>query len=163
MNFSISVNGSLVGFLRSSRGLSQGDPLSPFLFIIVFEVLSKMLRRAEQSFMSGFLVGNDECRISHLQFVDDTMIFCDADVCQLGYLRCILSCFEAVSSLHINLAKSELFPVGEVSNIENLAWILGCKIGTLPSSYLGLPLRTPFKSKSVWDPVLEQISRRLDS
>lgn len=50
--------------------------------------------------------------VSHLQFADDTMIFCDADATQLGYLICILSCFEIVSGLKINLAKSALFQVG---------------------------------------------------
>lgn len=50
-----------------------------------------------------------------------------------------------------------------MSNIESLAWILGCKIGSLPSSYLGLPLGAKFKSKEVWNPVIERITLRLDS
>lgn len=75
----------------------------------------------------------------------------------------LLISFEAVLGLKINLAKSELFPVEEVQNLESLAWILGCKIGSLSTSYLGLPLGAKFKSKGVWDPVIERISRRLDS
>lgn len=161
--FSILVNGSPIGFFRSSRSLRQGAPLSPFLFIIVFEVLSKMLRRVEEGLIPGFLVGNGECRVSHLQFADDTMIFCDANVRQLDFLRCILNCFEAVFGLNVNLAKSELFQVGEILNLESLAWILGCKIGSLPTSYLGLPLGAQFKSKAMWDPVIKRISLRLDS
>lgn len=47
----------------------------------------------------------------------------------MGFLRCILFCFEAVSGLNINLAKSESFQVGDVPNIESLVWILGCKTG----------------------------------
>lgn len=49
------------------------------------------------------------------------MIFCDADEIQLGYLRCILACFEAVSGLKINLAKSVMFQISEVPNIRDLA------------------------------------------
>ena len=57
--------------------------------------------------------------------------------------------FEACSGLKVNLEKSELIPVGRVNDIEDLALELGCKVGGLPSRYLGLPLRAPFKSKVV--------------
>lgn len=78
-------------------------------------------------------------------------------------LRCILCCFEAVSGPKINLAKSELFQIGEVPNLEGLAWILGWKIGVLPSIYLGMPLGARFKSKEVWRLVIDRISARLGS
>lgn len=71
--------------------------------------------------------------------------------------------FEAVSRLHVNLGKTELFQVGDVPNIDNLAWILGCKLGFLPSFYLGLPLGAKFKSKEVWNSVIERITLRLES
>lgn len=61
----------------------------------------------------------EEVTISHLQFSDETIIFCDVEVRQVGYLRCILRCFEVVSSLKINLAKSELFQVGGVCDFES--------------------------------------------
>lgn len=107
--------------LGLNEGLRQGDPLSPFLFIMVSEIFSKMLRKAEVGFIPGFLVGNGGCRVSHLWFADDTIIFCDSDIGQLGYLRCILNCFKVVSGLNVNSAKSELFQVGEVSDLESLA------------------------------------------
>lgn len=91
------------------------------------------------------------------------MIFCDADVRQLGFLRCLLRCFEVVSGLNINLAKSELFGIGDVPDIGNLAWILGCKIGILPSAYLGLSLGAGFKSKRVWESIIARIALRLES
>lgn len=91
------------------------------------------------------------------------MIFCEVDEYQLGLLRCILCCFEAVSGLKINLAKSKLFQIRVVPNIGDLAWILGCKIGVLLSTYLGLPLGAAFKSKEVWKPVIDRISSRLGS
>lgn len=60
-------------------------------------------------YISGFKVGDEGVTVSHLQFANDTMIFCEADICQIGFLRCILRCFELVSGLKINLAKSEIF------------------------------------------------------
>lgn len=67
------VHGSTVGFFRSSRGLRQGDPLSPYLFIMVSDMLSKMISNEERDYISGFKVGSGTVFISHLQFVNDTI------------------------------------------------------------------------------------------
>lgn len=56
-----------------------------------------------------------------------------------------------------------MFKVGEECDIESLAWILGCKIDYLSSSYLGLPLGASYKSKLIWDPVIKRISSILDA
>ena len=69
--------------------------------------------------------------------------------------------FEACSGLKINLEKSKLIPVGRVHDIEDLALELSCKVGGLPSYYLGLPLGAPFKSAAVWDGVEECFQKRL--
>lgn len=100
------LNGMSEGYFRSSRGLKQGDPLLPYLFIMVEERLSRMIRKAENGYLSGFVVGNSDVLISHLQYINDYMIFCDADMKQKDNLRCILRCFEEVSYLKINLVKS---------------------------------------------------------
>lgn len=63
--------------------------------------------------------------ISHLQYADDTLIFCDADKDQLTMLRVIFILFEATSGLNINWNKSDIFPVNEVTDIHNLAGFLG--------------------------------------
>ena len=94
-------------------------------------------------------------------FADDTLVFCQASQDNLTYLSWLLMWFEAVSGLRINLEKSELIPVGRVENIDDLALDFGCKVGSLPSTYLGLPLGAPFKSVSVWDGVEERFRRRL--
>lgn len=143
VNCSVLVNGCPTSYFRSFRGLRQGDPLSPLLFIIVSKVLSRMIKRAEDVYLPGFVVGRGV--VESLMFADDTMIFCDASETQVSILRCILCCFEAVSGFKINLGKSELFMVGMVSNIESLAWILGCKIGVMPYRYLGMLLGISFE------------------
>jgi hypothetical protein len=83
--FSVLVNGTPCGFFPSSRGLRQGDPLSPFLFIIVMEALSRLLARARDGgFILGFDVGRiNHISISHLLFADDTLILCGAALEQL--------------------------------------------------------------------------------
>ena len=90
-----------------------------------------------------------------------TLIFCVADLHQLLILRMVLIWFEAGTSLKINLSKSELVPVGVMHNIELLLSVLGYKQGSLPMKYLGLPLGAKFKDKTIWNPILEKMERRL--
>ena len=97
--------------------------------------------------------------VSHLLFADDTLIFCKPEVSQLGYLRCILVLFKAMSGLKVNISKSVLIPVREVPELNSLAQFFGCGVDFLPSSYLGLPLGATFKSKAVWDPVVERFRK----
>ena len=87
--------------------------------------------------------------------------FCNARKEVLEYLSWILMWFEAMSDLKINLEKSKLIPIGEVSNLEDLVEALGCKEGSLPSTYLKLPLGAPFKSSRVWDGVEKRFRIRL--
>ncbi|RVW71766.1 putative mitochondrial protein [Vitis vinifera] len=76
ISFAVLVNGNAKGWVKASRGLRQGDPLSPFLFTLIADVLSRMLLRAEERNASeGFRVGRNRTRVSHLQFADDTIFF----------------------------------------------------------------------------------------
>jgi hypothetical protein len=135
------------------------------LFMIVMEALSKLLDKAiVGNFLTGFSVGGGpsaSISVSHLLFADDTLIFYDADPSQLLFFRLVLTWFEAIYGLRINLGKSELVSVGDVADIEELAGLLGCKTSALPMKYLGLPLGAHFKSKGIWDPIIEKMERRL--
>ena len=159
------INGSSCGFFQSSRGLRQGDPLSSYLFMIVMEAFSQLMKRAVDG---GFLLtcrvggyGREGVIVSHLLLVDDTVVFVKDDHNQLTFLCWLLTWFEAMSGLKINLEKSELIPLGRVENVEMLAVELGCKVGRLPSTYFGLPLGTRYKSVRVQDGVEERLRKRL--
>jgi hypothetical protein len=119
VRFSVLVNGTPTGFFSSSLGLRQGDPLSPLLFVIVMEALSKLFSiTVQRGFLSGFSVGsgsNGVINISHLLFAGDTLVFCGANPDHLHYLRLLFLSFEAISGLKINLAKLVLVPVGYVN------------------------------------------------
>ncbi|RVX06497.1 putative ribonuclease H protein [Vitis vinifera] len=131
------------------------------------EVLDVLIRRAvEGGFLSGCNIrggSRPPLNISHLFFADDTIIFCEASKDHLTHLSWILIWFEAASGLRINLAKSEIIPVGEVVEMEELAVELGCRVGSLPSQYLGLPLGAPNRAPYMWDGVEERVvARRLE-
>lgn len=92
---------------------------------------------------------------------DDSLIFSGANPYHIHYLQCLFLCFEAISCLKINLAKSELVSVGNSYNVDGLASILGCKVSSLPMKYLSLPLGASFKAKSINNSIIEKIKRRL--
>jgi hypothetical protein len=77
-------------------------------------------------------------------------MFSGASRVQVQTIRNLLTCFELVSGLKVNLAKLILVPVGEVSDLGVLAEILGCKVGSLLVTYLGMPLGAQFKDKACW-------------
>ncbi|RVW94927.1 hypothetical protein CK203_034501 [Vitis vinifera] len=119
------------------------------------EVLSALIRRdVEGGYIFGCRIrrGRGQASISHLLFADDAIVFCEAKKDDMTYLSWILCWFEVVSGLRINLAKSEIIPVGEVDEILEMAVELGCKVGQLPSTYLGLPWVCPINPLCVgWD------------
>ena len=110
VQFSILVNGSTADFFGSSRGLRQGDPLSPLLFLVMMEVFSRVAKRMEGAgLLSGFRAdgrrGRGEC-ISHLLFANDTILFCDAVVEQILHVRLLLLGFQAMTGKLRHLSMS---------------------------------------------------------
>ena len=167
VRFSVLVNGSPAGFFGSSRGLRQGDPLSPLIFLLIMEVLSHIMKKIEEGgFIQGFHVrpiNSTGIRVSHLLFADDTILFCDASREQILSIRLALTCLQAFTCLKVNVGKSEIVSVWEVRKIQSLANILLCRVGSLPMTYLGMPLGTLYKTPSIWNPILERMEKNLSS
>ena len=93
----------MAAFFVSSRGIRQGDSLSPMLFVIVMEAFSRMMDEAVRGgYISSFFVGGRDTShlmLSHLLFADDTIIFCDAVPDHILYLRFVLTWLEAITGL----------------------------------------------------------------
>ena len=110
---SILVNGAATEEFQPHKGLRQEDPLSPFLFIVTVEGLNLLLNRAvEKGMIKGVTVGFDQLGISHLQFADDTIIFCEGANEEVLNIKTVLRCFEVMSGLKINYHKSVVCGVG---------------------------------------------------
>lgn len=111
--------------------------------------------------LEGFRVGQEGFVVSHLQFADDTLIMCKDSETQVLYFLCVIRCFEVVSGLKVNLSKSKIFGVGILGNLDRLAECLGYSVGSLPMTYLGLPLGATYKNSTVWNPIISRINKRL--
>jgi len=129
------------------RGLRQGDPLSPFLFVLMVEVLNIMLIQAEDlGLFKGLAVGRQAVTASHLQFTDDTLIFCEANDSYIGNIKQILLSFQSFSGLAVNDSKSGLIVIGKDNTwARNVATKLDCTLVSLPITYLGVPLGASMK------------------
>ena len=131
------------------------------------EVLNRIMKKTEErGFIQGFHVGpinSTGIRVSHLLFADDTILFCNASREQILSIRLALTCFQVFTGLKVNVGKSEIVPVGEVRNIQSLANILQCRVGSLPMTYLVMPLGTLYKTPSIWNPIPERMEKKLSS
>jgi len=110
VDYSVLVNGTQVGPIIPGCGLRQGDPLSPYLFIICVEGLSSLIRDAETR---DVLIGTKICRqapsFSHLLFADDCFLFFKATKDQVHVMKNILSTYQLASGQAISLPQSEIY------------------------------------------------------
>ncbi|GJW35252.1 RNA-directed DNA polymerase, eukaryota, reverse transcriptase zinc-binding domain protein [Tanacetum coccineum] len=141
-SFSVCINGEPHGFFKAGRGLRQGDPISPYLFTLVMEVLNLMVIRqvkAEKRFKYHW--GCKELKITSLCFADDLLMLCHGDLISASVLRRGLDEFCVSSGLRPSMSKSEAFfrnvPDEVIADI-NL--VMPFKIGVLPIKYLGVPM-----------------------
>jgi hypothetical protein len=80
VSYLVVVNGNPVGLIRPSRGIRQGDPISPYLFLLCAETLSALLQRVERrGVITGVLTSPRGPRLSHLFFADDSLLFCKSN------------------------------------------------------------------------------------
>ncbi|KAG7547431.1 Reverse transcriptase domain [Arabidopsis suecica] len=161
--FSVSVNGVSGGFFKNKRVLRQGDPLSPYLFVLSMEVFSKLLLSRYSSGYIYYHPKTSDLEISHLMFADDVMIFFDGGSSSLHGINDTLDDFAGWSGLTMNRDKTELFLAG-VDEIESLAIAnYGFPQGTLPIRYLGLPLMCRKLKISEYTPLLEKVKGKFST
>lgn len=159
-SFSISVNGISDGFFKSSRGLRQGDPLSPYLFVLAMEVFSKLLRSRYESGYISYHPNTSELEISHLMFADDVMVFFDGSSSSLHGIYETLDDFAGWSGLKMNREKTSLFHAGLPLSDSRAISHYGFPEGSLPVRYLGLPLMCRKLRISEYSPLLEKVKSR---
>ena len=161
--FSVIVNGEPKAWFHDERGVRQGDPLSPLLFTLMVDVLSRVISRAMASgLIKGVKVGSEGIVVSHLQLANDTILLLDNDKDSFVNALSIFQIFELSSKLKINLSKSSLAGINiDSQELSYTTSLVGCQILEWPLVYLSVPLGGNPRSVSFWDPVVEKISKCL--
>jgi hypothetical protein len=161
---SVLVNGFPTNEFALGRGLRQGYPLSPFLFLLAaeeFHVLMESLSR--NNLFHGYKIGRfDSVVVSHLQFADDTLILGEKSWANIRAMRAALLLFQDLSGLKVNFMKSLLVGVNVPGSwLAEAAMVLNCKVGTIPFMYLGLPIGGNARRLAFWNPLIKRLTARL--
>ncbi|KAL0444669.1 UNVERIFIED_CONTAM: LINE-1 retrotransposable element O protein, partial [Sesamum latifolium] len=161
--FSICLIGNLTVSFKGREDLRQGDPMSPYLFVLVMEVLRGILQQ---------MIANDplfrfhwkcaELGLFQLGFADDLLLFCAVERHSIALCQRGLALFASLSGLQVNPAKSQLI-LSKAAHTERTQFIqiLGFQEGVLPVRYLGLPLISSRLSLTDCRPLLQKIDDRI--
>jgi hypothetical protein len=156
-NTKVIVNGILGSRIQHARGLRQGDPTSPLLFVAGMEVFTAMVAKAVEQNLYQNLAG-----ISPLQrvsiYADDVVMFLKLEPAELQATKVILKMFGEASGLKVNYRKTTATLIrGSAAEGETAATILGCNIAKFPIRYLGLQLALRLLTKAEWQPLLDSV------
>uniref|UniRef100_A0A803PY90 Reverse transcriptase domain-containing protein n=1 Tax=Cannabis sativa TaxID=3483 RepID=A0A803PY90_CANSA len=164
VSFSILLNGSIKGHFRPTRGLRQGDPLSPFLFLLCSEGLSCLIYEAERAGrIQGLRFGSLDQRLSHLFFADDSLVFLEATLEECKTIKEVLNRYELLSGQCINYDKSEMCVGSKISSDSAgiLAAHLGVNLVENHTKYLGMPSFVGRNKQQVFGKIREKVEAKL--
>ncbi|CAJ2644149.1 unnamed protein product [Trifolium pratense] len=163
-SMSVLVNGSPTADFKVSKGLRQGDPLSPFLFLIAAEGLTGLVNKAvDIGRFHGFKV-KENIQFQILQFADDTVLVGESSWDNVWTIKSILRGFELVSGMRINFVKSKLYGVNVDNHfLEAASNFLLCRAETISFKFLGLPVGANPRRITTWKPIVEAMYKRLSS
>jgi ribonuclease HI len=162
---SVSINGKSHGYFQCNRGVRQGDPLSPLLFCLAEDVLSRSISNLVSQGRLNLIKGTRNVTVpSHSFYADDLMIFCKGNIAGLRALKELFNRYALESGQVINNAKSTIFH-GSITNrrLLSIVDLLNFKVGSLPFLYLGVPI---FKGKPKvlhLQPIADKIKLKLSA
>ncbi|GKB32627.1 RNA-directed DNA polymerase, eukaryota, partial [Tanacetum coccineum] len=159
---SILVNGSPTSEFKFSKGLKQGDPLSPFLFILIMESLHLSFNNVVNAGLYNGIQIDESLNLSHLFYADDVIFVGKWNSSNLSTIVNVLKWFYLASGLKINLNKSKLMGIGISHDVvASAAKSIGCSILHTPFNYLGVKVGGIMSRLSSWDDVIAKLSARL--
>ena len=148
-SFSIMINEKSYGMIHPSRGIRQGDPLSPYLFLLCAEGFTTLLKKAESEWqIKGVSICRGAPKFMNLMFADDSLLFCQATRVEGKTIIEILQTYERAFGQSINLEKSSAYFNKNTLDRQKgqILEVLGVKEVDRFETYLGLPSITPSHS-----------------
>ncbi|GJY65582.1 RNA-directed DNA polymerase, eukaryota [Tanacetum coccineum] len=159
---SILVNGCPTNEFQFYKGLKQGDPLSPFLFILVMESLHLSFQRIVNAGMFKGIVLDQSLCLSHMFYADDAIFLGEWSDGNISTLIHVLKCFFHASGLKINLNKSKIMGINvESAQVIQAAAKLGCLVLKCPFYYLGTRVGGSMTRVQAWQEIVEKVKSRL--
>ncbi|KAH9769616.1 reverse transcriptase domain-containing protein [Citrus sinensis] len=164
-SFSVLINGEAKGLIYPQRGLRQGCPLSPYLFIICAEVFSNLLMQAEKQKLIQGLKFSRNLSISHLLFADDSLVFSRASSVDCRHLKKIFEVYAAASGQIFNFEKSSIFfsTNTKQSQMDEIGSIFNLNVVSRHERYLGLPSMVGRKKTNFFNYVKLRVLNKLTS
>ncbi|RAL49346.1 hypothetical protein DM860_012779 [Cuscuta australis] len=163
-SLSININGKNTKPFQTSRGLKQGDSLSPFLFIIASEGFSRTLNNLVLTKkIAGYNLGRNYHPISHLAFTDDLILFTNGSSPNLKQVHSFLRNYERCSGQKVNMDKSNFFTLPKTPNhrINYMCSTLRMNHGTLPFKYLGVQIFRGINRAHYCQTLIDQFNNKL--
>ena len=161
---SVKVNGVLEGFFSCKQGLRQGDPLSPYLFVLCMEVLTVILNSNLQNNHFDYHWRTKQLRLSHVIFADDLFLFCKGNIHSITLLLDSVDMFASCSGLLLSKSKCQAFFCNVDSDIVDYTiQRYGFSVGSLPISYLGLPIITGRLTMQECGPLISKLCRKIET
>jgi hypothetical protein len=142
VSYSVLINGQPYGAITPTRGIRQGDPLSPYFFIMCAEGLSSLLYKAErEKRITRFPIVRGGLRLNHLFFADDSLLFCKANIPEWVQIQDILAIYEQASGQKLNREKTSIFfsRNTKVATKQHILSVAGVNSTSQFEKYLGLP------------------------
>ncbi|KAL9224959.1 hypothetical protein vseg_000934 [Gypsophila vaccaria] len=160
--FSLSLNGEMFGFFRGKRGLRQGDPLSPLIFALCMEYLTRTLRYAATVNNFKYHPLCKEMKLANMMFADDVLLFYKGEVHSMLLILKSLKTFSNASGLTISSQKSTAYFRGiSTDTKKDILRVSGFSEGKLPFTYLGMPIQTTRLQKKHCESLVERICDRI--
>ncbi|KAH1066243.1 hypothetical protein J1N35_031230 [Gossypium stocksii] len=166
VTFTMGINESISDVFSPSRGLRQGDPLSPYLFLICAEGLSTLLNEAKHKrLMKGAPIGRERFAINHLFFANDCILFGDASKDGAHIVRSILEEYEMVSGQQVNFNKYLIYFGACVDHImrDQITNILGVRVAVNSEKYLGLSMMVGRKKRWAFANFVDRFRKRIEN
>lgn len=151
----VSVNGVPGRSFMHAKGLRQGDPVSPLLFVIAMDALTRIINKAAAEGVSSSFPGITAMQRLSI-YADDVALFIRPSTRDLQFVRQALHIFGAASGLRVNYAKSSAIIIrGDELDQRRVAEMLHCQVGEFPCKYLGLQLAIRQLTRAEWQQMID--------